>query len=110
MAAFTVNDIRAMTVLRLRSELSQLCLDTSGRKSALVDRLIQAQILHADSDESTPSAASGAGSREREPLAPSAPQTLVITPDTIRSTIVSVVSETLPTLLAAMVPDSLPHS
>ena len=45
-----VKDICAMTVPRLPSEL-----DASGRKSALVDRLMQAC-------ESTPSAASGAGS------------------------------------------------
>ena len=55
MAAYTDDEIRAMTVPRLRSKLSLL--DTSGRKAALVDRLIQAQVHHADPCESAASTA-----------------------------------------------------
>ena len=57
MVAFTADGTRAMTVPRLHSELSLLCLVVSGRKTALVDRLIQTQIHHAESCEPIPNAA-----------------------------------------------------
>ena len=83
----SVADVRGLTVARLRQELTARGLSSDGLKQELVNRLEAA--LEAAPQPVTDSA------RDREPLAPRHDEF------ELRATILSVLTDTLPTLLAA---------
>ena len=92
MAGLTAEEVRSMTVIRLRAALSSRGLDATGKKTELVARLL-ASIDDPEADNPD---------HEREPLAPATAGTSSSAEEDLRTTIVSVVAEALPTLLAAI--------
>ena len=83
----SVADVRSLTVARLRQELTARGLSSDGLKQELVNRLEAAL-------EAAPQPVTDAA-RDREPLAPRHDES------ELRATILSVLTDTLPTLLAA---------
>ena len=118
-------DVRSMTVCNLRKHLTGRGLDATGRKNILVQRLIAAIRSDPDSgngDQSLPDQ-STSPQRDREDretttdtsvaAAQTQPEKSHIPEDDLRSTIVSVMAETLPTLPAVArqdAADSLPSA
>ena len=92
MASLHVEGVSSMTAVQLRTELASRGLETSGRKALLVQRLSKGLDTPVDTAVDT------SVDRDREEREPS------MTGDALRAAVVSVVSKTLPTILAALQP------
>ena len=97
-----MDNIDSLTVPCLCAELSSRGLAATGQRPVLRNRIMVALALLVDTDQS----AEAAALRDGEARGPDAPA--LIDGEALRTAVVSVVAETLPTLLASVQPQAAP--